>query len=204
MWLSIGSLTMPAPLVAIASAFLLTIIVWFILKKKSIADYYSNVIVVFILTWKLSVVLFQFKLSVQNPFTILYFNGGIRGYWLGIIASIIYILITSKRRKDPLSDVKTSSLFQSWLMTASFYELIISIVNGHNVWMMVILILTNILFMLMTILKNDQIQWQYQLVILFTVVQVLIYSIKDNFLSIPIITYILLAIFLSILRKKEV
>ncbi len=201
MWLSIGSLSFQASWAAITIAFFLTTALLYLFKEKSFADYYSNAIFIFILTWKLSVILFQFKLSIQNPFTILYFNGGIRGYWLGIAASLIYLFIASKGKKQCPANININGLFQSWLMTVSIYELIMSIFQDHNWWFMVILILINMSFIVMTVLKSKQIQWQYQLVILFTSIQVLIYSIMNNLFSAPIITYILIAVLLSIIKR---
>ncbi|MEK3887962.1 hypothetical protein [Bacillus sp. FSL K6-3431] len=199
MWLSIGSLSFPVSWVAIVIAFFLTTGMLLLLKKKHIADYYGNAIFIFIITWKLSVILFQFKFSIQNPLTILYFNGGIKGFWLGLIAGCIYLFIIGKRKKQ--AEMSIGDIFQVWLMTFSIYEIVISIVDDYPLLFRVILILINFGFVVMAILKNNQIRWLQQLLILFTVIQLLIYSVMDRLFSVPIMTYIIVVIALLIISK---
>ncbi|MFK4997227.1 hypothetical protein ACI2OX_05345 [Bacillus sp. N9] len=44
----------------------------------------------------MSVIVFQLPFVIANPMTILYFNGGIKGYWLAIIAVCMYLYVTKK------------------------------------------------------------------------------------------------------------
>ena len=102
---SIGSVTVQASWVAIVSAILITSLFLYVRKEKVIADWYSNAVFLFILTWKLSVILFQFKMAISHPLTLLYFNGGMKGYWLGIAAIGIYTFFKLKKTSSVIHTV---------------------------------------------------------------------------------------------------
>lgn len=196
--ITIGTLTFPTSWAAIAAAFLITSGILYVVKKKVIADYYGNAIFLFILVWKLSVILFQFKLTMNHPFTLLYFTGGIRGYWLGLAIALSYMFV--KWRKQL---VEIRNILFVWLLTAAMYELVISILNDYHFWLKAILVIVNIGFIVIACMKKDYVQWLQQLVILFTFVQVLLYSFSTGLFTAPIMTYIIVAVILSLLNKMR-
>ncbi|MBS4208361.1 hypothetical protein [Bacillus sp. FJAT-50079] len=197
MWLSFGSLTLPTAWLAIIIASLLTTGMLFLLKRKKEADYYSNAILLFILTWKLSVIIFQWSFVVANPMTIIYFDGGIKGYWLGIIVACTYLFVTIRRQMD------WATIFQAFLLTMVIYELTIKIVEEISITMKLIFLLVNGSFAIATMLKGREDSWRSQLIILFPIMQILLYSFHDRIFSSPIITYVVASMMLLILSKKK-
>ncbi|MBS4223149.1 hypothetical protein [Lederbergia citrea] len=193
-WVSIGSLTIPASWAAMVLAFLLTFIFLYIRRDKVVADWYGNAIFIFIFTWKLSVVLFQLKLTISNPLNILYFNGGIKGYWLGLAVAIIYTVFKRK------SDLERSGYALSWLLTVVFYEAIYGFFIGDSLTLIVIQLIVGIGFLVAVIYKSNQIQ----LLILFIGVQGLAYSIKNELLSTTMATYFIVTVFIIMIVKAEV
>ncbi|MBN8202781.1 hypothetical protein LG291_26460 (plasmid) [Cytobacillus firmus] len=197
-WFSVGPVTVPASWAAILAAFIVTSAFLFVNKKKAVGDWYGNVIFAFILTWKLSVVIFDFKLTINNPSNILYFNGGIKGYWLGITVAILYTIY--KKRKLILW---YGEIILSWIWTVTVYELIIGILNQATIWLTISQFVINLVFLSLAISKKENQQWMLQIIILFTFLQGLAYSLKADFLSVPMATYGLLVLFITFLMKNR-
>ena len=187
-------MTVQASWVAIVSAILITSLFLYVRKEKVIADWYSNAVFLFILTWKLSVILFQFKMAISHPLTLLYFNGGMKGYWLGIAAIGIYTFFKLKR---------TSSVIIPWILTAAMYEFISKILGESHLWLTISQLTVNMVFLVFVIRSKGQLPWRIQLLILFTFIQGFIYSISGELLSVPMVTYVVIAIFLSFFTRNR-
>lgn len=173
----------------------------FVHKQKKVAsDWYGNVIFIFIMTWKLSVIIFQFKIAVANPMTIIYFNGGTKGYWLGIAGAIIYTIFMKRKLME---DDRYFNPTLAWILTISAYELVIGILNEGAVWLTLGQFAINLVFLFLIIFKKEKSQWQVQLLILFTCIQGLVYSIKGEVFSVPMATYGLLTVFFSFWLMKR-
>lgn len=87
-WFIIKSLTVPSSWVAVLLALILTgIVVWRVFGKET-EDWYSDAAILFLLVWKLSVVVTDFDMILDSPLSILYFNGGETGLYLGVIAAL--------------------------------------------------------------------------------------------------------------------
>lgn len=197
-WFSLGPVTVPATWAAIVAAFIITSAFLFVRKKKALGDWYGNVIFTFILTWKLSVIIFHFKLTINNPSNILYFNGGMKGYWLGIAAAILYTIYSKKKLISSYGEI-----ILSWILTVTVYELVLGILNQATIWLTLSQFFINLVFLSLAISKKENHRWMLQIVILVTCLQGLAYSLKANFLSVPIATYGLLALFFAFLMKKR-
>jgi len=192
-WVSLGPVSVPASWAAMLVAFLITGTFLAISKKKATSDWYGNAIFIFIMTWKLSVIIFQFKMSIANPMTILYFNGGTKGYWLGIAGVITYTVLM-KRRSETES---FNNPILAWIMTVSAYELVIGMLDEGAIWLTLSQFVINLLFLILIIFRKEKSQWQLELLILFTCIQGLVYSLKGDFFSVPVATYGVLAVFFS-------
>ncbi len=198
-WYTIGSFTFPSTWAAVLISFLITgITLHFLFKKEQAADWYSNVAFVFIVTWKFSVILFYFQMSIKHPMTILYFDGGIKGYWLAIIAVLIYLFYAKIKQAQIIA--------VAWLMTVSVYELIYALLENIPLWMTILHVTGNILLFIMLLKKKQFSQWLIQIIILFTAFQLFTYSLRGELLSIPVLTYITIALFLvvyTIIRERK-
>lgn len=196
-WVSVGPVSVPTSWAAIVSAFLITGAYLFITKKKAASDWYGNAIFTFIVTWKLSVILFYLKMTLANPLNILYFNGGVKGYGLGILGALLYTVL-SKRR----SVIGFSEAMLSWIITVSVYELVYGILNEEAIIMIIIQFLVNLVLVVLNIIKTPDRKWLMQIMVLFTSMQGLFYTLKADLFSLPMATYGLLAIFFYFWRKR--
>ncbi|OAH54651.1 MULTISPECIES: hypothetical protein [Bacillaceae] len=92
-FIQIANVTMPvqqlAAIIALFGAWLYVRIQY----GKSFADRFGNTAFLFVIVWKFSIILFQFPLVLQAPISILYFNGGTYGFWLGLAVALLYAYI---------------------------------------------------------------------------------------------------------------
>ena len=201
-WYTIGSFTFPASWAAIAVSFSLTgILLHLFFKKQYVVDLYGNAVFIFIIIWKLSVVLFDFKTSISHPMTILYFHGGLKGYWLGIIAVCIYLIYICYK-KHCFYQEKAIAVF-AWMLTVSIYELGIGLLNGYALWIVGFQTMMNAAILIWLKKKIRDFQWLVQLLILFTVFQGFFYSIRHELLSVPVPTFIFVASLLCYLLYRR-
>ncbi|GIN58422.1 hypothetical protein J8TS2_27410 [Lederbergia ruris] len=135
----------------------------------------------------------------SHPLSILYFHGGVKGYWLGFAITILYTL-----SKVWSQNLRVADIYQVWISSMIFYEVLQAILNqGLFLWTGIQLFF-GVSFLLLVV-KKKQVLWKEQLLILYTGGQALFYSIHHNLLSAPMLTYLFMAIFLVIaLRKWEV
>ncbi|MFD0958901.1 hypothetical protein [Paenibacillus chungangensis] len=70
-------------------------------NEDAAVSIFVNAFVIGLLVWKLSPILFDIKSIVQHPISLLYFNGGQRGVWLGIAVAIFYTAWRMHRLRFP-------------------------------------------------------------------------------------------------------
>lgn len=187
-WYSIGSVTFPASWGGILGALALGSLYTFLRRDKAVSDWYGNALFIFIVAWKLSVVLFDFPIVIRNPITILYFHGGLKGYGIGIAAALVYTFLWWRKNG------KAHQLVEAWLFTVLAYELGFALLNHGAPILLAAQAAVNILLLYM-FHKNSKGAWRFQLLVLFTGWQAIIYSLQSNILSAPMITYAALAVF---------
>ena len=191
---SIGSVTVQASWVAIASAILITSLFLYVRKEKVIADWYSNAVFLFILTWKLSVILFIQDGNFPSIDTFV-FQWRHERVLHGIAAIGIYTFFKLK---------KTSSVIIPWILTAAMYEFISKILGESHLWLTISQLTVNMVFLVFVIRSKGQLSWRIQILTLFTFIQGFIYSISGELLSVPMVTYVVIAISSSFKRNRGV
>ncbi|WP_456273289.1 hypothetical protein [Bacillus sp. AK031] len=111
-WYSIGAFTFPSVWGAVVIAFAVTGIFLKLYDGKQANEWFGNSVFWFILTWKLSFILFDFSAFIRQPLSVIYYYGGVKGFWLGIAMALIYIFLKGKREH----------LFGSWILFVLVYE----------------------------------------------------------------------------------
>nr|WP_283778205.1 hypothetical protein [Lysinibacillus sp. D4A1_S13] len=129
-WYSIRALTLPATAVALLITFF---IVWLILRvqfSKKWSEVYADAIFTFLIVWKLSLLVTDFKAVVNNPMSLLYFNGGTIGVYLGVIVVSLQIW----RKRHNLQFEKQDIIPCSWaiILTQSIYQMIVVLLNDNT------------------------------------------------------------------------
>lgn len=119
-YIPIFHLTIPAVWVAVLLAAAVVKLFMRFFTGEKIGEWYWNALTFYILTWKLSYSLFHFENFRNMPLSILYFNGGLYGHFLGIVVVSIYLIMAQKKQWK----VAKQSVF-SWLLFFLSYQAIL-------------------------------------------------------------------------------
>lgn len=156
-WFSIRALTLPATNIALLLAFF---IVWFILRvqfPKRWATFYGDAIFTFIIVWKFSLIITDFRSVIEQPIALIYFNGGTIGIYLGVVS--VFLQFFWKKQKIQLDEEGVTASIWAILLTQSVYQWFAVILNDNPivseiVTLMVLSILTIIILWKMTVKKS--------------------------------------------------
>ncbi|PFA67388.1 hypothetical protein CN378_11115 [Bacillus sp. AFS015802] len=198
-WYTIGSFTFPASWVAIIASFILTYVFLYFWSRKT-SDWYSDGVFYFLLIWKLSVLVVDFQMVIKHPITILYFHGGMVGYWLGIMTVLFYIFFKKT--------AGTSYLVFAWISTVAFYELVAHLLGADFLVAVTQFVINGgvTLFLLKKIKGSDRDTWAVQLVVVFTLLQLFFHSMYGDAVFTTVTwTYLLVMIYLIFfyVRRKH-
>lgn len=193
MWYSIGSFTFPASWAAILFSFFVTFLFLYFWHKR-LSDWYSNAIFYFLIVWKLSIIIVDFQTVIQYPMTILYFNGGVAGYWIGLVVVLLYAL---------KKDLHSSNVMIVWVVTVTAFEAADHVLLSQYVMGITQLVINAmLLFFFVKKIKGPQKEvWSLQLIVVFTLIQLLFNSFGGFHLTMNTWTYLLVMGYLIFLRK---
>jgi peroxiredoxin len=106
-YVTIGPLQVPLKwiFIGVSMNFSILILNVYLRKKgmehKQIVDDLWNGLFIFIIVWKLSLIIFEPKLVANSPLSLLYFTGGVKGIWLGFAISLLYTIIQFRKINIP-------------------------------------------------------------------------------------------------------
>ena len=168
-WYSIRALTLPATAIALLATFF---IVWLILRiqfSKKWSDVYSDAVFTFIIVWKLSLLVTDFKSVVSYPISLLYFNGGTIGVYVGVIVASLQIW----RKRHKLGFDEREMIPCSWaiILTQSIYQMLVVLLNDNTTPSEVI---TLVVLSLLTLLILWKLAAMKQTLLLYTVGYILV------------------------------
>ncbi|QPQ32367.1 hypothetical protein [Lysinibacillus sp. JNUCC 51] len=129
-WYSIRALTLPATAVALLVAFF---IAWLVLRvqfPKKWAGVYGDAVFTFIVVWKFSVIVTDFKAVIAQPFALLYFNGGTIGVFLGVMA--VSLQLWWKRQKIQFDASGIAAYSWAIILTQSIYQWLVVLLNDNQ------------------------------------------------------------------------
>lgn len=142
----IGNATIPSSWVALVIAITITYLVIRIRYGKYISEVLVDSIFYFVIVWKLSVILTDFNNVIKSPLNIIYFNGGQIGFYLGLLAGMVTIVIELKKNRMHMFDKQ--ALFLGYITIQSLFQISMVILNeGPKIAELV----TSIMFTLVTI-----------------------------------------------------
>lgn len=106
-YFTIGRWTVPASLLAITLAVIISYFVFFGKEKRQPGDWYWNSLLLFVIIYKLSYAILNFSLFISFPMSLIYFNGGIKGQLIAAVFIAIYLFRLYKKNKPNLLDETT-------------------------------------------------------------------------------------------------
>lgn len=193
-WFIIKSLTIPSSWLAVFLAILITgIIVWRKFGKES-EEWFSDKAILFLLVWKFSVVITDFAMIIDSPLSILYFNGGSVGVYLGLSAALLKLLWQFRKKNWPESELV--SLLFSMVMLQSLYQLFMVLLNDSVLWVKIVTIVLFAGLATLTWMKLAVSHaWQIQIFILFLFTHIFVALIQpQGILQTPLFVTLLFVI----------
>jgi len=195
--------TVPSAWIALVVAF---VVVYFAIRLrfgKQVSGVMADSIFYFIIVWKFSVILTDFQNVIKAPLSILYFNGGRIGFYLGLLAIIITILVELKRKT--LNKLDLSTLFIGVITIQAVYQIMMALLNDGS---LVAKVMTVLIFSAFTLLVWGSVQkfeqTPIQLAMLFVAVHIFVASFQPlGIFSLPVITTLLISLFFVIINSKE-
>lgn len=162
------NLTVPSTWVALLLSFLVTYLIIRVKYGKGAAHLIGDSIFYFLIVWKFSVIVTDFKTILQFPLSILYFNGGTIGVYLGIVAVILNLFVIH-RKKQTLHSEKFSLIIGT-ILTLSMYQLFMALLNEGALFIRLATIIVFAIFVLSLVIFTKQFQTMPKEFILLAVV----------------------------------
>jgi hypothetical protein len=199
-YFQIGSLSLPSTWLAVVAALFVASLIHRVICGMKVGDWYWNAFFLYFLTWKLSYILFNFKLFVGMPLSIAYFNGGTKGHFLALASLSIYLLFFA-RKKNPSFYRENTQIFLLFFIS---YGGFIHIIERNNIESIVHITLLASLISLLFILKRKKRLLAGQLFFLFLLLELFLISLFNTIFSVEALTFIWLGItvFLFTFEKR--
>lgn len=123
----IGSITVPSNWVALIVGFLVAYIAIRKRYGKQLAERFSDAVFYIIIIWKLSVVITDFSTVIKAPMAIVYFNGGMIGFCLGLVFVALRLLLDVRKERLDISSV--IGLFMGAVIVQAVYQVMMALLN---------------------------------------------------------------------------
>jgi hypothetical protein len=102
-YITFGRFTLPADLLAAFAAIFIGALIYRLKEQKSIDDWYWNSFFLYIAIYKLSYALFNFKMFIDTPLSLLYFNGGTKGQIIAFAGIALYLLWIARKKGSSIN-----------------------------------------------------------------------------------------------------
>lgn len=160
---------------------------------KTPATLLGDAIFYFFVVWKLSVILTDFKTVLQFPLSLLYFNGGTIGLFLGISAAGWKVF--TEMRKGQLTMPHIHSLLFAVVIIQSMYQVLIVLLNDGPLMVQLVTAISFSLFALIVLFFRLQFQeMPYHLLLLLVGLQLFISVLQPaGLIQVPMLVAIGLA-----------
>lgn len=197
-YITLGRFTLPADLLAAFAAIFIGALIYRAREKKSIGDWYWNSFFIYIAIYKLSYAVFNFKLFIDTPFSLLYFNGGMEGQILAFLGIAIYLFWLTRKKG---SIIKAEEYLPGYFIFFLLYWTGLFAFSQDFLAAAIQAILLG-LFILFY-LKNLKLTAEYA--ILFLMLEALILSLYSNLLAVENLLIFALGLYLILFQrfKKE-
>lgn len=121
-YITVGRFTLPVDLLAAFAAIFIGAMVYWLKEKKSIGDWYWNSFFIYIAISKLSYALFNFKMFIDNPLSLLYFNGGTNGQILAFAGIALYLFFIAWKKE---SGINSEEFLPAYFIFFLLYETVL-------------------------------------------------------------------------------
>lgn len=124
-YVPIFHLTVPAVWVSVLVAAAAASLLLRVMALEKAGDWYWNAVALYIITWKLSYIPFNFEHFLAMPLSLLYFNGGLYGHLLAVFLTALYLRFAKIR-----SDAARQAPY-AWLLFFLSYQTALQSFEGN-------------------------------------------------------------------------
>jgi hypothetical protein len=195
----IGNFSLPSLWLAVLTALFGASLFHKLLTGKKVGEWYWNSFFLYFLAWKLSYILFNITMFIDMPLSILYFNGGTKGHFLGLTLLSLYLLFLAGK-KHPGLEKEAGSIFLLFFFT---YEVISKLLEKQwiEVFSHFVVFAGYIVLFLFLKRKNKLITWP--IIIVLILIELLLFSIFSTLFSFKALTLTWIGLTVLSLFKKN-
>lgn len=187
-YLELFGKTLPATNVAFISAILMSALLWKFIYKGKLASWYVDSFIVYVAAWKFSYIIFSYSLFIDNPFTILYFDGGVKGQIIGLVAASVYLY--TKLRKEPF----VPSFLSYYVLFYTSYQTIHSFFTIDIAEIVTNLIIFSIVLIAFAYGKKKDSSWIAGFLVLYLFIQLLSQTMHHSLIDIESLNVLVIVI----------
>jgi hypothetical protein len=198
-YIQLGSLMIPSAWITVFLSLFITPVLFKGLFKKKVEDWYWNGFFVYILTWKVSYILFNLMLFLETPVSILYFNGGMKGTILALVVLSLYLFFVARKKYAAI----VGESGQVFLMFLLSYGLINSIVEGRSTEAILHFIVLTGYFLILYFKKVEKMLILTQVYVVIIMLDLLITSVFQSLFTLEVLNFTWIGITILILISKK-
>lgn len=202
---TIGSLSVPSSWIALMAAFIVAYSAVRLRYGKKHAEIIGDAFFYLVIIWKLSVVLTDFESVLRSPLAIVYFHGGVVGFYLGLLFIAGKSLWDMK--KERLGAEEFRALFTGAVLVQVGYQVMMVLLNEGELIAQVVTVVVFGLFSVFFWMNSGKAgNWPVQLVLVFMSVHVFVAAVQpDEFMQTPLISTVVMGLFFVIvfMRKSD-
>ncbi|MDQ0273942.1 hypothetical protein [Cytobacillus purgationiresistens] len=198
-YVQIGNTSISLTWVAVLVSFFLVIILYRLITHNKVSDWFGNSLFLFFIIWKLSYIPLNFKLFIDTPLSIIYFNGGLKGLIFAVVTVTVYLIYLSKNKAK---HIRTEGHIVFLIFYLSFIPFKL-ILEFKSIGILILLIPLLLMFFLFKYKQNISTTLSNQLYIIFFLIGILMSSLFDNLLSTEFISIMWLGLIIYILGLKK-
>jgi hypothetical protein len=190
----IGKLSVSSSWIALIVAFVIAYSAVRVRYGKKHAEILSDAFFYLIIVWKLSVLITDFSSVIRSPMSLIYFDGGVVGFYLGLVFIAGKLLLD--RKKGRLAGDGLCALFTGAVIVQAVYQVMMVFLNDGELFAQVGTVITFALFVLFYWLKSDG---SIQFIGLFVAVHVFVASLQPaGLVGTPFVTTLLIGCFFAV------
>ena len=198
-YFTIGNLSVPSSWIALIVAFVVAYSAVRVRYGKKYAETLSDAFFYVVIVWKLSVVVTDFSSVIRSPLSLIYFDGGVVGFYLGLAFMAGKVLLDSKKGRLMAGGIQ--ALFTGAVVVQAVFQVMMVLLNEGQLVVQVVTVVAFILFALFYWIKSDG---TFLFIGLFMAVHVFVAVWQPaGLLGTPFVTTLLLGCFFIVLDRRN-
>ncbi|WP_318615766.1 hypothetical protein [Sporosarcina sp. YIM B06819] len=152
-YFTIGNVSVSSSWIALIVAFVVAYSAVRVRYGKKYAEALSDAFFYLIIVWKLSIVITDVSSVIRSPLSLIYFDGGVVGFYLGLAFVAGKVLWDSKKERLTVEGVQ--ALFTGAVAVQAVFQVMMVLLNEGQLVVQVVTVVAFALFALFYWIKGD-------------------------------------------------